>query len=187
MLLCYDGNPAATVFGARSSIRAAKVLYDVLTSGRTVAVSSCEVAEATKIVENIYRCVNIALVNELKVIFDAMGIDIHEVLDAAATKPFGFHKFVPGPGLGGHCIPIDPFYLSWKAREYDMPTRFIELAGETNIAMPSWVVGKVMRSLNVRKKAVSGSKVLVLGLAYKPNVDDVRESPSLELIKLLSD
>ena len=169
------------------SLAAAKAIYDILTDGRAVVVSSCEVAEASKIVENIYRCVNIALVNELKMVFDAMGIDVHEVLDAAATKPFGFQKFTPGPGLGGHCIPIDPFYLSWKAREYGVPTRFIELAGEINTAMPEWVVNKVMLALNKKGRAVKGSRILVLGLAYKPNVDDVRESPSLELIEKLID
>ena len=169
------------------SIEAAKALYDALTDGRAVPVSSCEAAEATKIVENIYRCVNIALVNELKIVFDAMGIDVHEVLDAASTKPFGFQKFTPGPGLGGHCIPIDPFYLSWKARQYGVPTRFIELAGEINTAMPERVVGRVMRALNERGKPVKGSKVLVLGLAYKPDVDDMRESPALELIERLGD
>ena len=166
------------------SLEAASAFYDII-SGGVVPVSSCEVAEATKIVENIYRCVNIALVNELKMLFDKMGIDVHEVLDAASTKPFGFHKFTPGPGLGGHCIPIDPFYLSWKAREYGVPTRFIELAGEINTAMPEWVVRKVTHALNEDGKAVKGSSILVLGLAYKPNVDDVRESPSLELIEIL--
>lgn len=166
------------------SLEAAVAFYDIIAGG-VVPVSSCETAEATKIVENIYRCVNIALVNELKMLFDKMGIDVHEVLDAAGTKPFGFHKFTPGPGLGGHCIPIDPFYLSWKAREYGMPTRFIELAGEINTVMPEWVVHKVMHALNEDGKAVKDSSILVLGLAYKPNVDDVRESPSLELIETL--
>ena len=168
------------------SLEAATALYDRLTDGRAVPVSSCEVAEASKIVENIYRCVNIALVNELKAVFEAMGIDVHEVLDAAATKPFGFQKFTPGPGLGGHCIPIDPFYLSWKARQYGVPTRFIELAGETNAAMPERVVGKAILALNGLGRAVRGSRALVLGLAYKPDVDDVRESPSLEIIERLS-
>ncbi len=170
-----------------ASLAAATALYDTLTDGRAVPVSSCEVSEATKIVENIYRCVNIALVNELKVVFDAMGIDVHEVLEAAATKPFGFQKFTPGPGLGGHCIPIDPYYLSWKARAYGVPTRFIELAGEINTAMPEWVVNRVMLALNDRGRAIKGSRVLVLGLAYKPDVDDVRESPALELIERIVD
>jgi UDP-N-acetyl-D-glucosamine dehydrogenase len=169
------------------SLKVASAFYAALTTGGVVKVSSCEVAEATKIVENIYRCVNIALVNELKVLFDRMGINIHEVLDAAATKPFGFQKFLPGPGLGGHCIPIDPFYLSWKARQYEMSTRFIELAGEVNLAMPAYVVQKVIVALNAHKQAVNGAKVLILGLAYKPNVDDVRESPSFKLIELLKE
>ena len=150
-----------------------------------VAVSSCEAAEAAKILENTYRCVNIALVNELKMLFDKMGIDVWEVIRAAKTKPFGFTAFYPGPGLGGHCIPIDPFYLSWKAKEYDCPTRFIELAGEVNVGMPEWVIGKVMQALNGKKKAMNGSKILLLGLAYKPNVDDDRESPSYKLWQLL--
>jgi len=150
-----------------------------------VPVDSCEAAEASKILENTYRCVNIALVNELKQLFDRMGIDVWEVIKAASTKPFGFQAFYPGPGLGGHCIPIDPFYLSWKAKQYDMTTRFIELAGEINVGMPEWVVAKVMDALNDKGKALKGSKVLVLGLAYKKDVDDVRESPSLELIELL--
>ncbi|MCD6365685.1 MAG: nucleotide sugar dehydrogenase [Planctomycetes bacterium] len=150
-----------------------------------VQVSSCEAAEASKILENTYRCVNIALVNELKTLFDRMGIDVWEVISAAATKPFGFTPFWPGPGLGGHCIPIDPFYLAWKAREYGMTTRFIELAGEINISMPEYVVDKLMHALNQRRCVMKGSKILVLGLAYKKNVDDVRESPSLELIELL--
>jgi UDP-N-acetyl-D-glucosamine dehydrogenase len=152
---------------------------------RTVSVSSCEAAEATKIVENVYRCVNIAMVNELKIVFDRMGIDIWEVINAASTKPFGYHPFYPGPGLGGHCIPIDPFYLTWKARQYGMPTRFIELAGEINTGMPHYVVQRTMQALNERKKSLNGSKVLVLGLAYKKDIDDIRESPSIELIELL--
>jgi UDP-N-acetyl-D-glucosamine dehydrogenase len=150
-----------------------------------VPVSTAEVAEAAKIVENVYRCVNIALVNELKVLFDKMGIDVWEVIEAAKTKPFGYQPFYPGPGLGGHCIPIDPFYLSWKAREYNMAARFIELAGEINTAMPEYVVNRVMDALNERGQALKGAKVLVLGLAYKKDVDDVRESPSVELIELL--
>ena len=150
-----------------------------------VPVSSCEAAEAAKILENTYRCVNIALVNELKILFDRMGIDVWEVIRAASTKPFGFTAFYPGPGLGGHCIPIDPFYLSWKARQYEMTTRFIELAGEVNVAMPRYVVSRLMDALNDRGAALKGAKVLILGLAYKKDIDDVRESPSLELIKLL--
>lgn len=154
---------------------------------RTVPVSSLEAAEAAKILENIYRCVNIAMVNELKVVFDRMGIDIWEVINAASTKPFGFSPFYPGPGLGGHCIPIDPFYLTWKARQYGMPTRFIELAGEINTDMPRYVVTRAMEALNEQKKSLNGSKVLVLGLAYKKDIDDVRESPSIELIELLQE
>ncbi|MHC4701994.1 MAG: nucleotide sugar dehydrogenase [Planctomycetota bacterium] len=152
---------------------------------RTIPVSSLEATEAAKILENIYRCVNIAMVNELKVVFDKMGIDVWEVIHAASTKPFGFKPFYPGPGLGGHCIPIDPFYLTWKARQYGMPTRFIELAGEINTGMPRYVVMKTMEALNEHKKSLKGSKVLVLGLAYKKDIDDLRESPSIELIELL--
>lgn len=152
---------------------------------RTVPVSSLEAAEAAKILENVYRCVNIAMVNELKVVFDRMGIDIWEVISAASTKPFGFKAFYPGPGLGGHCIPIDPFYLTWKARQYGMPTRFIELAGEINTSMPHYVVARTIEALNERRKSLKGSKVLVLGLAYKKDIDDLRESPSIELIELL--
>jgi UDP-N-acetyl-D-glucosamine dehydrogenase len=150
-----------------------------------VPVSSCRAAEATKLLENIFRSVNIALVNELKLVYGAMGIDIWEVIQAAATKPFGFMPFYPGPGLGGHCIPIDPFYLTWKAREYGQHTRFIELAGEVNTAMPEHVVRVVADALNARRKALNGSRVLVLGLAYKANVDDDRESPSYVLLELL--
>jgi UDP-N-acetyl-D-glucosamine dehydrogenase len=152
---------------------------------QVVLVSSPSVAEMTKLLENIYRCVNIALVNELKQLCMKMGIDIHEVIDAARTKPFGFQAFYPGPGLGGHCIPIDPFYLSWKAREFDFRTRFIELAGEINTAMPYFVIEQITASLNERSKSVKGSKVLVLGLAYKRDIDDLRESPSLTIIELL--
>lgn len=141
---------------------------------KTVPVSDTKTAEAVKLTENIFRSVNIALVNELKVIYKEMGIDVHEVLDAAETKPFGFMKFTPGPGLGGHCIPIDPFYLTWKARQYEQNTRFIELAGEINTEMPKYVVNRTLQALNSHKKAVNGSKVLILGLAYKPNVDDDR-------------
>jgi UDP-N-acetyl-D-glucosamine dehydrogenase len=150
-----------------------------------VPVSSCRVAEATKLLENIFRSVNIALVNELKVVYAAMGIDVWEVINAAKTKPFGFMPFYPGPGLGGHCIPIDPFYLTWKAREYGQNTRFIELAGEVNTAMPQYVVHRVAEALNARRKPVNGSRVLVMGLAYKANVDDERESPSYHLMDLL--
>jgi UDP-N-acetyl-D-glucosamine dehydrogenase len=148
-------------------------------------VSSCRVAEATKLLENIFRSVNIALVNELKVVYEAMNIDVHEVISAAATKPFGFMAFRPGPGLGGHCIPIDPFYLTWKAREFEKHTRFIELAGEINTAMPDYVISVVTDALNDLGKAVKGSRILILGLAYKANVDDCRESPSFVLMKKL--
>lgn len=151
----------------------------------TVPVSDCKTAEAVKLTENIFRSVNIALVNELKVVYQAMDIDVHEVLDAAATKPFGFMKFTPGPGLGGHCIPIDPFYLTWKAREYDKHTRFIELAGEINTSMPYYVIEKTTEALNQHKKSVNGSKILVIGLAYKPDVDDMRESPTFKILDLL--
>jgi len=168
----------------KNSLKAAVACYEIAID-HVVPVSSCEAAEACKILENTYRCVNIALVNELKVLFDRMGIDVWEVINGAATKPFGFTPFYPGPGLGGHCIPIDPFYLSWKARQYGMTTRFIELAGEINVAMPEYVVTKLMDALNDHKKSVKGSKILVLGLAYKKDIDDVRESPSLELIELL--
>jgi len=150
-----------------------------------VPVSSCRAAEATKLLENIFRSVNIALVNELKQVYGAMDIDVWEVINAAKTKPFGFMAFYPGPGLGGHCIPIDPFYLTWKAREYGQNTRFIELAGEVNTAMPEFVVHRVADALNTKQKAVKGSRVLVLGLAYKANVDDDRESPSYHLLDLL--
>ena len=150
-----------------------------------VRVSSPEAAELTKLLENIFRSVNIALVNELKLLCERMGIDVWEVIDAASTKPFGFMPFYPGPGLGGHCIPIDPFYLSWKAREYGMATRFIELSGEINTSMPKHVVGRVMEALNDRGKAMKGSRILILGAAYKPDVDDIRESPTIELIDLL--
>src|SRR5579863_8233358 len=152
---------------------------------RVIPVSSPSVAEMSKLLENIYRCVNIALVNELKQLCMRMGIDIHEVIDAAKTKPFGFQAFYPGPGLGGHCIPIDPFYLSWKAKEYDFRTRFIELAGEVNISMPYFVIEQTAAALNERCKSIKGSKVLVLGLAYKRDIDDLRESPSLTIIELL--
>jgi UDP-N-acetyl-D-glucosamine dehydrogenase len=151
-----------------------------------VPVSSCRAAEATKLLENTFRAVNIALVNELKVVYEAMGIDVWEVIHAAKTKPFGFMPFYPGPGLGGHCIPIDPFYLTWKAREYGQNTRFIELAGEINTSMPEYVIQQVTEALNSKRKALNGSEVLVLGIAYKANVDDDRESPSYVLMDLLA-
>jgi UDP-N-acetyl-D-glucosamine dehydrogenase len=162
----------------------ANALYSSIFN-RTVPVSSPAVAEMTKLLENIYRCVNIALVNELKLLSLRMGIDIWEVIQAASTKPFGFHPFYPGPGLGGHCIPVDPFYLSWKAKEWDFQARFIELAGEINTAMPYHVVDSVGAALNRRKKALNGSKVLVLGVAYKKDIDDLRESPALTIIEEL--
>jgi UDP-N-acetyl-D-glucosamine dehydrogenase len=154
---------------------------------RVVPVSSTEAAELVKLLENIYRSVNIALVNELKMLCDRMGIDIWEVIDAASTKPFGFKAFYPGPGLGGHCIPIDPFYLSWKAREYNFATRFIELAGEVNTAVPHFVVEKIAWGLNEARKSVRGARILILGVAYKKDVDDIRESPSMEIMELLED
>jgi UDP-N-acetyl-D-glucosamine dehydrogenase len=154
---------------------------------QVVTVSSTRAAEMTKLLENIHRAVNIGLVNELKIVCDRMGIDIHEVIRAAATKPFGFTPYYPGPGLGGHCIPIDPFYLTWKAREYGLSTRFIELAGEVNANMPQWVVGKIVDALNERGKALKGAGILVLGIAYKKNVDDRRESPSIEIMERLRD
>ncbi len=164
-------------------LAAARRLYDRIVPA-TVPVSSLETAEATKLMENIFRCVNIALVNELKQVFQRMDIDVWEVVEAAKSKPFGFMPFYPGPGLGGHCIPIDPFYLTWKAREFDCSTRFIELAGEVNIAMPEYVVGRAAEELNAREKSLRGSRVLILGMAYKKDVDDIRESPSLKLLEL---
>ena len=161
-----------------------KALYGQVID-RVVPVSSARAAEMTKLLENIHRAVNIGLVNELKMLCDRMGLDIHEIIRAAATKPFGFVPYYPGPGLGGHCIPIDPFYLTWKAREYGFHTRFIELAGEINSAMPHWVVHKVMDALNERGKALKGANILVLGLAYKKNVDDTRESPAVEILEML--
>src|SRR5436305_4246926 len=166
-------------------LKKAMTLYSIAIK-RLVPVSSCRVAEAAKLLENIFRSVNIALVNELKMVYGAMGIDIWEVVEAAKTKPFGFMPFYPGPGLGGHCIPIDPFYLTWKAREYGHNTRFIELAGEINTWMPEYVVRCVADALNARTKALRGSRVLILGIAYKPNVDDERESPSYLLMSLLA-
>src|ERR1700692_3479187 len=165
--------------------RAACSLYAQIVA-KVIPVSSTQAAEMTKLLENIFRCVNIALVNELKMLGMRMGIDIWEVIDAAAAKPFGFMPFYPGPGLGGHCIPVDPYYLSWKAREYDFSTRFIELAGEVNTAMPYHVVDSVASALNDRQKSIKGSRILVLGIAYKKDVDDLRESPSLKIIELLA-
>lgn len=168
----------------RACSRVAAALYaSVLDT--VVPVSTAQVAEAAKLLENIYRSVNIALVNELKVLFDRMGLDVWEVIHAAATKPFGFTPFYPGPGLGGHCIPIDPFYLSWKARQYDLTTRFIELAGEVNHSMPAFVVQKVADALNERRKSIHGARILVLGVSYKRDLDDTRESPALKVIDLL--
>ncbi len=167
-------------------LEVAKTLYDQVFV-QTVPVSSTKVAESVKLLENIYRAVNIALVNELKMLFDRMGIDVWEVIEAAKTKPFGFQAFYPGPGLGGHCIPVDPFYLTWKAREYDFSTRFIELAGEINTHMPYYVVEKTLTALNERGKPIKGAKILILGLAYKKDVDDARESPSFKLIELFEE
>jgi UDP-N-acetyl-D-glucosamine dehydrogenase len=160
----------------------AQRLYDQIVV-RTVRVGNAREAEAAKLVENVFRAVNIALVNELKIVFDRMGIDVWTVLDAASTKPFGFMRFNPGPGWGGHCIPLDPFYLSWKAREYGVTPKFIELAGEVNVRMPEYVLEKLSLALNDRQKAVRGSRVLVLGIAYKKDIDDPRESPAFEIIE----
>lgn len=167
-----------------TSRRLAARLYGAAVA-RVVEVSSCEVAEAAKLLENIYRCVNIALVNELKMCFERMGIDVWEVIAAAATKPFGFQPFYPGPGLGGHCIPIDPFYLSWKAKEFQFATRFIDLAGEINVQMPYYVVAKLEEALRARGRTLAGAQILVLGLSYKRDIDDPRESPSFKIIELL--
>ena len=164
--------------------RAAQALYGQVVA-RVIPVSSTKAAEMTKLLENIFRCVNIALVNELKLLCQRMGMDVWEVIDAAASKPFGFMPFYPGPGLGGHCIPVDPFYLSWKAREYDFATRFIELAGEVNTAMPYHVVDAIAEALNQQKKSLKGAKLLVLGVAYKKDVDDLRESPTLKIMEIL--
>lgn len=166
------------------SASVAQALYGAVVP-KVIPASSCEVAEACKILENTYRAVNIALVNELKIVFDKMGIDVWEVIDAAKTKPFGYQAFYPGPGLGGHCIPIDPFYLTWAARPFGVHTRFIELAGEINTSMPHYVIERIADALNHRSKSINGSKILVMGAAYKPNVDDCRESPSVELMELL--
>lgn len=168
-----------------AALDAADALYSQIVVS-TVRVSSARAAEAVKLTENIFRCVNIALVNELKMIYTKMGIDVWEVIEAAKTKPFGFMPFYPGPGLGGHCIPIDPFYLTWKAREYESPTRFIELAGEINTSMPSYVIEVLTSALNDRQKSVKGSRILMMGIAYKKDVDDMRESPSFKLIELLT-
>ena len=174
--ICGGATPAC--------LEAGVALYEQVID-QVVPVSSTQAAEMTKLLENIHRAVNIGLVNEMKLVADKMCIDIHEVIDAAATKPFGFVPYYPGPGLGGHCIPIDPFYLTWKAREYGINTRFIELAGEVNSSMPEFVVGKVVEALNGHRKAVNGSNILVLGIAYKKNVDDMRESPSVEIMSQL--
>ena len=170
----------------KNCLEVAKILYSAIVQ-EIVPVSSPRVAELTKLLENIYRSVNIGLVNEMKMVADKMDIDIYEVINAASSKPFGFKAFYPGPGLGGHCIPIDPYYLTWKAKEFGMHTRFIELAGEINESMPKWVIQKTMQALESGKKVLNGSKVLVLGLSYKKDIDDTRESPSVELIKLLED
>jgi UDP-N-acetyl-D-glucosamine dehydrogenase len=182
----FNTNTIPKVVGGHTEICLAvgKALYGQAID-RIVPVSSTKAAEMTKLLENIHRAVNIGLVNEMKIVADRMGIDIFEVIEAAATKPFGFTPYYPGPGLGGHCIPIDPFYLTWKAREYGLHTRFIELSGEINGAMPEYVVDKLIRALNDRKQALNGAKVLVLGIAYKKNVDDMRESPSVEIMKLI--
>jgi len=182
----FDTGSIPKVVGGHTQegIDLACAMYDTAIV-QTVPVSDTKTAEAVKITENVFRAVNIALVNELKVVFSEMDINVHEVLDAADTKPFGFMKFVPGPGLGGHCIPIDPFYLTWKAREYEENTRFIELAGEINTSMPQYVVDQALKALNAHQKPMNGSKVLVIGLAYKPDVDDQRESPSFKIMDLL--
>ncbi|MGH1363800.1 MAG: nucleotide sugar dehydrogenase [Calditrichia bacterium] len=184
----YSTRTIPKVVGANSeiSLELTKTLYDQVIV-ETVPVSSSQAAEATKLLENIFRSVNIALVNEMKVILDRMGIDVWEVINAAKTKPFGYMAFYPGPGLGGHCIPIDPFYLTWKARQYDISTRFIELAGEVNTDMPYYVVDKVADALNEQKKSLNGSKILILGMAYKKDIDDLRESPTLKLMEILLD
>ncbi len=182
----YTTKTIPKVVGANhpTSLELAKTLYDQVIV-KTVPVSSSQAAEATKLLENIFRSVNIALVNEMKIILDRMGIDVWEVINAAATKPFGFMPFYPGPGLGGHCIPIDPFYLTWKAREFDINTKFIELAGEINTFMPYYVVNKLVDALNEHRKSLKGSRILILGMAYKKDVDDLRESPTLKLMDIL--
>ncbi len=188
------GNPQYTtksipkvVGGITPHCRKAAVFLYQQVIDEVVPVSSTRAAEMTKLLENIYRSVNIALVNELKILADRMGIDIWEVIEAASTKPFGYFPFYPGPGMGGHCIPIDPFYLSWKAKEYDFTTRFIQLSGEINTSMPYYVVSKVVEALNTRKKSVRGARILILGVAYKRDIDDIRESPAMAIMKLLQD
>lgn len=184
----FTTNTIPKVVGGHSDacLKAGLALYEKAIE-RLVPVSSTETAELTKLLENIHRAVNIGLVNEMKIVADRMGIDIFEVIDAAATKPFGFTPYYPGPGLGGHCIPIDPFYLTWKAREYKVNTRFIELAGEINTSMPTYVFGKLTTALNERHKSVRGSRIMILGIAYKKNVDDMRESPAVALMELVRD
>lgn len=183
----YSTKTIPKVVGANDphTLELTKTLYDQVIV-ETVTVSSSQAAEATKLLENIFRSVNIAMVNEMKVILDRMGIDVWEVIEAASTKPFGYMPFYPGPGLGGHCIPIDPFYLTWKARQYDISTKFIELAGEVNTDMPYYVVTKVADALNNHQKSLNGSRILILGMAYKKDIDDLRESPTLKLIEILS-
>lgn len=183
----YSTKTIPKVVGANDphTLELTKTLYDQVIV-ETVTVSSSQAAEATKLLENIFRSVNIAMVNEMKVILDRMGIDVWEVIEAASTKPFGYMPFYPGPGLGGHCIPIDPFYLTWKARQYDISTKFIELAGEVNTDMPYYVVAKVADALNNDKKSLNGARILILGMAYKKDIDDLRESPTLKLIEILS-
>ena len=182
----YSTHSIPKVVGGLTSdcLKLAVALYSAIVP-KVTEVSSPEAAEATKLLENIFRCVNIALVNELKIVFERMGIDVWEVIEAAKSKPFGYMPFYPGPGLGGHCIPIDPFYLTWKAREFEIPTRFIELAGDINTAMPEYVLERLSRALNEEGKSLQGSRVLLIGAAYKKDVDDMRESPSLRLIELL--
>jgi UDP-N-acetyl-D-glucosamine dehydrogenase len=182
----YDTRTIPKICGADTlkCLEAGVALYSKAID-KVVPVSSTRAAEMTKLLENIHRAVNIGLVNEMKIVADKMKIDIHEVIRAAATKPFGFVPYYPGPGLGGHCIPIDPFYLTWKAREYGVNTRFIELSGEINRSMPEWVISKIIDSLNDRSKSIKGSNALVLGIAYKKNIDDMRESPSVKLMELL--
>lgn len=182
----YSTNSIPKVVGGlnRDSLILARKLYDMIVPA-TIPVSSPEAAEATKLLENIYRSINIALVNELKLVFEKMGVDIWEVIEAASTKPFGYTPFYPGPGLGGHCIPIDPFYLTWRAKEFDIPTRFIQLAGEINTSMPEKVIDRLAAALNDEEKSLKGSMILLIGVAYKKDVDDMRESPALRLIELL--
>lgn len=182
----FTTNTVPKVVGGHTPacLEVGSALYDAAID-RIVPVSSTKAAEMTKLLENIHRAVNIGLVNEMKIVADRMGIDIFEVIDAASTKPFGFTPYYPGPGLGGHCIPIDPFYLTWKAREYGLHTRFIELSGEINKSMPEYVLGKLSSALNERGKAMNGSRILILGVAYKKNVDDMRESPSVEIMELI--